>query len=508
MKKRNLIIQAAVIAAFGAVCLSANAGTLATAVVGGTLFAAEDFGTYTAGITPGAATYTVGTTNGIVVNAGGKIYVTVRLTNGTFKSGQPVGGVGGDIAGTAIDVGGAGNGVVGTPVVSTDKTTAMIPITYTAGVTLGVGSTFMYTPTALAIEGVTATLATAGNTVSATVAMSAIAPVVQAPSTTTSPNTGTAIASDIDAPAATAVIAKSAQGVTTAISALPAYTGKIDLTATPPASRYVLADGTLPANAALGSVTFTNAATAANQYDGTTTYTIAKALTGAGANKTTVVVTPGTGQAFPIGAKLSYGSTSCTTPLGALTAFTAATSVTPATLIVADADIATATALFVCLSTPSTGNVAAPITATIKATLGPLAATYVADTATATGYSLTYNGSQSDIRTYVPAGAAGYTSYVRVINTGAVSAAVNVAVIDPVTGTASAAVSMGTLAAGAATTLSSTQVEALAGFNGGTALVGTSRPRLRFTAPTNGMTVQSFLLTNANGNFSLVSGGE
>jgi len=507
VNKHNLILSTAIAMAFGLTVSAANAGSLAPAVAGGTLFAAENMGsttTATTGITPGAMTYTVGTTNGIVINAGGVIYFAVRLTSGTFASAPLLA----TVTGTALAVGGAGNGVVSNSILSTDKTTAMFAITYTAGVTLGVGSTLVYTPAALQVTGVNASLAAAGGSVTATASLSAITPVIVAPSLTTSPNTGTAQPADVDGPAGSAVIAKSAQAITTAISALPSDTAKIDLTATPPSSLYTVSTGTPIATTgitALGSVTFTNATTTPNQYDGATGYTIAAALAGVGSGVTKIVVTPGTGQAFPVGAVLSYDATdaTCATPTGALAAFTAATSVTAATLTVANAGVTTAVPIYVCMTAPSATNVATPITPSITATLTGVVATDAKDTATGTGYALGYNGSQYDVRNYIPAAAAGYTSFVRVINTGAVSATVSVAVIDPVLGTAGTAAALTTLAPGAATTFSSTQIEAVT-----PAIASTTRPRLRFTAPTNGLNVQSFVLTNANGNFSDTTGAQ
>jgi len=305
VKKHNLILSTAIAMAFGLTVSASYAGTLAGSA---TNFAVENFGSTTTsatGITPGAVTYTISTTNGIVINAGGTIYVTVRLTNGTFAA-APAGAT---LTGTALAVGGAGNGVPAASVLSTDKTTAMFPITYTAAATLGVGSTFIFTPAALSVTGVNITLSAVGASVSATVSMSAITPVVQSPSTTTSPNTGTAQAADIDAPAATAVMAKSSQGIATAISALTTDTAKIDLTATPPSSQYTVSTGTpiaTTAITALGSVTFTDATTAAMQYNGAAAYNTAAAVAGLANAATTIVVTPGSGQSFPVGSVLSY----------------------------------------------------------------------------------------------------------------------------------------------------------------------------------------------------------
>ena len=72
MNKRNLILQAALVSAFGAMAVSANAGTLTGAVS----FAAEIAGptsTTALAIKPVALVYTFNTPGGIVVNPGGTI---------------------------------------------------------------------------------------------------------------------------------------------------------------------------------------------------------------------------------------------------------------------------------------------------------------------------------------------------------------------------------------------------------------------------------------------------
>jgi len=514
MKKSNVILQAAVASALLVMVGSASAGTLSTAVAGGTKFATEDFGATTTAATaivPGAVTYTIGTTNGIVINAGGKIYLTIRLANGTFAAAPAVG----TITGTTLAVGGAGNGVVGAGVLSSDSTTVMYPVTFTAAATLGVGSTLVYTPAAGNITGVNTALATTGNAVTAAASLSAITPVVVAPSTTTAPNTGTAQAADIDGPIATAPIAVSSLAINAAVSALtganPVAGSKvqIDLTATPVSSKYVTTSstGTTAAAtvAALGSVTLTDATTVAYQIDGATAYNTAAGLAAAGA--LVIDVTPDAGKSFPVGSQvfLDVTSAACGAPLGttgisaALTATTAAAKVTLTVPAVNEA--ASAAPYWVCVNSPSAGNVAAPITPTITATLTSAIATSKTTTVTGTGYALGYNGSQYDVRNYVPAAATGYNTFVRVINTGSVSAAVSVALINDA-GTVGTSGVLGTLAGGASTNFSPAQIEAVTG-----AVASTSRPRLRVTAPTNGLNVQTFL-AQPNGTISDMTGAQ
>ena len=515
MKKSNVILQAAIASALLAMAGSASAGNLSTAVAGGTIFAAEDFGTTTTAATaivPGTVTYSVATTNGVVLNAGGKIYLTIRLANGKFAAAPAAS----TITGTALAVGGVGNGAVGTGVLSSDSTTVMYPITFKAAATLGAGASLTYTPAATNIVGVNAALATAGTVVNATESLSVITPVIISPSTTTSPNTGTAQAADIDGAAVTAPIALSSLAITSVVNSLAganiAAGGKvqIDLTATPVSSRYIstIANGTQTAvnQVALGSVQFTDATTVANQLDGATAYNTAAAV--AGASVRTITVTPGAGQSFPVGAQVFVDVTSaaCGKPLagtGISAVLTATTAAAAVTLTVPAATAgASAASYFVCMNAPSATNVATPVTPSITASLTSAITTSKATSVSGTGYALGYNGSQTDVRNYVPLAVAGWTQYLRVINTGSVTASVSAQAISDTTGLpiGSAAVVISNMPAGAATTLSSTQIEAAIG-----AQAVASRPRIRITAPTNGMDVQNFVFT-PNGSFTAAQG--
>ncbi len=160
--------------------------------------------------------------------------------------------------------------------------------------------------------------------------------------------------------------------------------------------------------------------------------------------------------------------------------------------------------VFVCMALNTTNTILIPeTTPTLVVTrTGTTAATANVVTPSTTLYALKNNGGSTLIRSYIPAAAAGYTSFLRVINTGSVSAPVSVAVIDDTTGVAGTAAVVATVAAGGAVTLSSTQVEAAVGV-----IAAAKRPTLRVTAP-SGVTTQSFILTNANGNFSNVSASE
>jgi len=109
------------------------------------------------------------------------------------------------------------------------------------------------------------------------------------------------------------------------------------------------------------------------------------------------------------------------------------------------------------------------------------------------------------VRTYIPAAdaASGYTSYLRVINTGATETPVTVGLVDGVSGLL---VSTGTLVpsllAGAAQTFSSSQVEAALG----SVLASGVRPIIQVSGNTT-LEVQSFL-TQPGGAFTEVSNGQ
>jgi hypothetical protein len=165
----------------------------------------------------------------------------------------------------------------------------------------------------------------------------------------------------------------------------------------------------------------------------------------------------------------------------------------------------TATPNYICLTAPATVGAIPLTTPTASFTFTKTVATDAADTAAGTLYGLANNGQTVDVRSYIPAVTSGYTSFVRVINTGAVSAAVTGQWLYQ-DGTTSTGAALTTLAAGGSVTLTSAQVETALGVP--TASIGGNRPRLRLTGPTNGLQAQSFILSNANGNFSDATGAQ
>ncbi len=480
MKKSNVILRNAVAGALFAMAGGAQAGTL----TGGTVFATEIAGptaTSALAIQPGAIAYTFNTPGGIVINPGGAIYVYQRLSSGLFAAAP---------ASTSYALSAGITGIAATAVaLSTDSTTVRITLTNTtAGTsadnqTIGVGGTLTWTPAAGAINNVHTTLATVGGAVNMQASVS---------STSSSPNTGTALPADLDNGLSnTLAVATAAEAITGAVAAssifTPIETQRIDLTAaTGPGSRFTapgagLSNANSPVLVNLGSVTFTNAAGTQAINDGTTDYTIA----GRGTANTLAGTVTGS---FKTGATMILATdAACTTGIVAgstgtlnagLTTFTFTGGTLPTTAV----------PVYICLGAPATAGSMPETTPTASFTFTKTTTTDKADSAAGTLYALAFNGSQVDVRNYVPAAATGYATFLRVMNTGSVSAAVSAAVIDDTTGTAGAAGVLGTLAAGASRNFTQAEVEAAAG-----TVAATSRPRIRITAPTNGLQVQSFL---------------
>jgi hypothetical protein len=116
-------------------------------------------------------------------------------------------------------------------------------------------------------------------------------------------------------------------------------------------------------------------------------------------------------------------------------------------------------------------------------------------------YALTPNGGFVVIRAYLPA-ASGFLDVVRIINNGQVGSSVTVARIDPVTGAIGTAgvLAGGTLSAGGATNYTPTVIEAALGGP----LAAGDRPRLLFTANTT-IEGQNYII-NPDGTVSTLHG--
>ena len=501
MKKRNLILAAAVAMAFAASAANAATAVSTTAVK----YAAEQF----SGTTPYAAVIapTINIVSSTSIPAGSTVTVALELTGATWGV-APVG--------HATNTPGAG--VVSTAALGGVDTTAMVTIgsTLTGSTAAAAGNTSctatatannsnvvrlsMTTTAAIGIGGTIATITTPTinacglSSTSATVTGTATIYVGSPTFTVGSalPTTGT-----LEAGSAATSIGTSAAGVTVVGAAGTA--GKIDLTATPVASAFTGAFSVTEVD--LGTVTATDG-TAKLVTAGNAAYNIA-------AKGTTTMVTTVAAPAGFFAALRTTGvialkagtcggatlSTSATFGTNALAAAATSVSIPAATPV-------SATVYHVCMTIPasSTSSVAlVPGTPTVAATLGGTAAQDSADTLAATNlWALAYNGSQVDVTNYVPAGVgAGWQQYLRVVNTGSVAATISAAVIDETTGVAgtSAAV-ISNMAPGAAMTLTAQDIEAAVG-----TITPTARPRIRVTGPTNGLTVQNMLFT-PNGGFT------
>lgn len=507
MKKNNVILQAAIASALFTMMGSAYAASSISAT--SIAYAKEQF----AGTTPYAAA--VGPTMSVLsatsIPAGSIITVQVELTGGVFAADQ----VGDTTANTAANIVDAttamplaaptctmGSTIAGvtaaaTGVVAQTATAAnanVVSCSFTTVNAVGIGGTVLRIATpSINAAGLASTSATVTATASILVG-SVAAPVGTAVSTT-----GT-----LEAASPAKTIATSAQGVTLAAAAGTA--GQIDLTASPVASAFTGAVSATIVN--LGTITATNGSTK-KVSDGTTAYTIAsqnKMLTAtvtAPAGFFAALKTTGT-------IHLDTGANCATATLAGATSATFATNAAAAAAtsvsVTSTANPASATAYNVCMTIPASGTTSVALiegTPTVTATLGAAAAQDSTETLASTNlWALAYNGQTVTVRNYVPLAATGYYTFVRVINTGAVSAPVSVALKDDTTGVTGTSGVLATLAAGAARNFTPTEIEAVTG-----AVASTARPRLVITAPTNALDVQTFLF-DAAGNFADMTGAQ
>lgn len=440
-------------------------------------------------IKPSAAVYTFNTPGGIVINPGGVIYAYLRLAGGTIA-----------VAGTADFTFGAGiSGLAATATsIVSDSSTVRVTITNTTTVnqTIGVGGTMTWTPATNSVGSVNTTMAAAGGAVSIQGSMA---------STSSSPGAGTALPADLDNGASAAVtFATSGSAITSAIAASSTFTVRetqqVDLLATAPGSRFTQ-PGTSASNANsttivnLGSLTFTDVATTM-AVDGTTAYTIATRGTAASLAGTVTGVFKAS-ETMRLDVNLT-----CTSGIAAGASGTLNTGLTTFTFSGGTLP-ASGTPWYVCLTVPA-NTVQIPLgTPTASFTFTKTTTTDAANTAAGNLYTLAYNGSQVDVRNYVPAGNSGYITLVRMINTGTVTASVSGQFISPagaLLGTSQ--VLSANLAPGGSVDMSSSQIEAILG-----AQANITRPRLRITAPTNGMDVQNYIST-PQGGFSVMHGKE
>lgn len=502
MKNRNVILKAAVASALLAMGGAANA-SISTQ---NRIFAVEQFlGSTPAATAPLSAPISYQFSGPVA--AATVFYVYVGLSGGATWSAAPAITtlVGAASDNTPIDsVGGAG-GAVSAPTISNDSTFVRFTVTLAAGKALSSISVFSFTPNVTLLKADTA-LATIGGTISATWANNSSASTVTMP------------AGDIDATGThTGVIATSAQGISltaAASSAFPfnsggvAETAKINLGAIPISTLFTQPGASL-SNANSTTVLTLGAFRATN---GT-----AKSATNAAYDLATNVATMGYTVSAPAGffaalptagggiylsAANTCGSTVGGSASAAITGAAAATATSVS--VTGIATVASATNQYICMTVNgSTAQVTGTPSAVIRLTHNTSTTDAHNTTASTPMYALTNNGSSVDVRNYVPMAVTGWTTNLRIINTGAVAAAVSAAAIDETSGVVGTAGVLSTsLASGAAITLSPTLIEAAIGTQ-----AATSRPRIRITAPTNSLSVQTYVF-NPNGNFSIIHGEE
>ena len=504
MNKHNLVLRTAVALALSAMATSSFAGNMSTTT---RTFATENFGATqaaTVAITPAAISYAISSPGGVTLSPGQTMTSYLRLSGThTFAAGT----LNVDFTSLAAVLGAGGVPVITWAAGATANTMA---VTYTntsgASVNLPVNTTIIWTPWASVVSASSSALATAGGTVSISGSLDG----------GVANNAAVTLPSNQDPVATPVNIATTAAAVTGVVTSSAAFTvvetKKIDLaaaTGTATAFNVLTAPFTNTSASTtivnLGSYKFTNnaAVTPTDLAGGPYALGAAAAATGAVFTGTSVVVTPGAGQTFPVGSFLQLTSDlTCAAPImGIGTALTATTAAAAVTLASTGGNAVPGTALpyYVCLTVPGTvAGVITPVNTTVGATLTKAVATDASNVIAATPvYPLGYNGSQIDVVNYVPAAVTGWTQYLRIANTGVLTTNVSAAVIDETTGVVgTAGVVITNLAAGATTNLTASQIEAVVG-----AQPAAARPRIRITASTNGLTVQNMLFT-PNGSFT------
>lgn len=523
LNKQNKFVKTAIAAAaLGFLAITAQAASVTVTPV---VYAVEQF----LGTTPGAAVVapSINVVALTAIPANSTITVAVQLTGGKFGV-TPVSALGGAGAvanqvRSATNLGGAagtrvvalGSSIAGSTaatagVAAATTTTNNADAVYfqlTTDTAVGIGATVLTIDTA----SISATgLATTGATVTATASIfiGTIAPVFGGPVPSTS---------QLEASSSAATVASSAAGVVLA-AAPGTTTQRIDLTITNPGTKVTApaASATSTGSAILfrvGTYSQTDSATAKLVVTGNGAYTAAAKTP----NTSILTLTAPAGYFAPVSAAglievrtnntNACGGTVLATAPAFATAAAAAAATSAAFPAFAYTSAAATVPLDICITIPAANTLtlsqAAP---SLTSTLGVAAAQDSADQLAATALTaLATNGSQSDVKTYLPAALSqfGYQSFVRVINTGSVPAVVSGAFINQSNGVAGSSFALTpTLAAGASVTLTGAQIEAVLGAPG-----AGDRPRLRLTAPTGSMTVQYFL-QNANGSISELSSSQ
>ena len=503
MKKRNLILSSAVALAFGLGSFGAQATTVTTGTLT-QIYATELF----QGSTPNTVQLTLPTLNivaGTPLTAGN--YQLYIQASGAAWNTAPVFTIA--VANTVVTAVGAAAFSTSTatygPLAAGTSTADFLSYTFTigAGQQITAGTVIGTIPGAK-ISNASASLGAATPapvTVVATIQNGvATAPV------TTGVNTALSAPNIVDATSTPTTVATSALGIT-GTSAAATSAGQIDLAAASGSATKFNATAVSTTSIKLGTVKYTN---------GTALTAASAAYAIAGGDTLTGTVTAPAGFFAPLGTTgnlwVTTAANLCTTMPGAgptnisqSAAFTTAALAAAATSVPLAAGAnppVSGTTYHLCMSVNGTTAII-PGTPSAAFTLVKAAGTAVDsnDVVAATPmFALAYNAQVVDVINYVPvAVGTGWQQYLRIVNTGSVDATVSAAIIDEATGVAGTSVvipAVGTLKKGAAMTITSQQIEAAVG-----AIAATARPRIRITAPTNGLTVQNMLFT-PNGGFT------
>ena len=503
MKKRNVILHTAIASALLTMAGVSSAGTLATTFK---TYASEVFGAGSAAtaITPTPITYQFG----VPVAANQVVSIYVQLSGGAKFVAPKVANT--DLK--CLDAASASiTATTGAP--STDGTYAVFSVN-TGASGLNTNSTCTYIPKGASVDNANVALSASGGVITSTWTNDTAAVSLAAVPTggTNFDTAGTHVGN----------IAQSAAAITAtyiASSAFPftpvggaatgaAETKKINVAATPTAALFTVGSNGAATNTVnLGALLF--AETAGIQDNGAgADYSI---LTKATATGLSAVITGDFSLAEAAAASKGVflaTDLACTAQIAAPAAGAVTYNTGKTTATISGGTRPTVNVpMYVCMTVKPTNTTAITPTAySATASLAKTAATELATVVASTPLLATaLNGSTVDVRSYIPAATVGYTSFVRVINTGSVTA--------PVTGVwlyengtvGTSGTLIASLTAGGSTTLSSAQVEAALG---APTVIGGNRPRLRVAAATNALQAQSFFLTNANGNFSDVTGAQ
>ena len=497
MKKRNLVLRTAVAAAL----VSLFAGATANAAVSVTTTSPTKYATEVfKGSAPNTSVIVPVTTaiSSVGIGSGATFTVVFQLTNGATwdsslsASNSFASSVGGTVAVNYVNSGGATVTTSSAGVASNADVAVVSVTTSTSAVAIGSGSVVTVSTNKIHASALAAPGSIGVTATTYSGALSAL------------PAAGTV---PLDATSVAATITSSIVGIALAGSPTASGSQKIDLTSSPTGTQFITTAGVRSNVATLGNITATLNSGSATKADPTAAYALATKYV-----SVNLVGSAGVFTAMNSTKKAWLETGACTAGAGSAlagtaTSFASAAAAAAATTLnlASTAVLVSGSSYNVCMEVDGVTSIV-PGTISASATLGVAGVQDQSQTlSTISLLTLGLNGSQRDVRSYIPAGSVGYTSFVRTINTGSVTAAVTGQWLYENGTTSTPATLIASLVGGASSTLSSAQVEAVLG---APTVIGSNRPRLRLSAPTNGLDIQSFFLTNATGNFSDVTGAQ